>query len=186
MTEIPSAARASRAIGAMFFTFFGAAWLVWWCVERYDGAPVVLAAIAIGAIGIFLLARRQLRINGPALAAAKDTPATKRSQRIFNLVNGAQWIAVTVAALVLANTGHPEWIRVAIIFIVGVHFLPLAAVFHYRWHYVTGGALIALALAYPLLTPAGPMNPAGLLGTGLILGASALVAVLPGQPSNSA
>jgi hypothetical protein len=88
---------------------------------------------------------------------------------------------VLVAVLALANTGHVEWIRVAIIFIVGVHFLPLAAVFRYRWHYVTGGSLIFLALAYPVSTSMGPLNPVGLFGTGVILWASALVAVMPGR-----
>jgi hypothetical protein len=174
-------AKAGRAIGAMFFAFFGAAWLTWWSLERFGVSPAVLTAIGGGAVAILLLAIRQFRENRWALAAGADSPEAKRARRIFNLVNAVQWVAVFIVALVLANTGHDEWIRVAIIFIVGVHFLPLAAAFHYRWHYAVGGALITLALVYPFVTPMGPLNPIGLLGTGVILWAGALVAIFPGR-----
>jgi len=179
MTTSVSSEQAGRAIGAMFFAFFGAAWLAWWSLEQFDGSAQILAGIGAGGIAIFLLALRQFRQNRSALAAQADSPFSRRAKRVFNLVNAGQWVAIFAAVLVLANTGHPEWIRVAIIFIVGAHFLPLAAVFRYRWHYVTGGALVLLAVAYPFLTPAGPLNPIGLLGAGLILWASAVLAVLP-------
>lgn len=181
-----AAEKAGRAIGSMLFAFFGALWLVWWCLEFVGVAPAVLAAIGVGAVAIFLLALRQLREHKWALAEVANSPETLRGRKIFNWVNGGQWVAVFIAATILVNTGHPEWIRAAIIFIVGAHFLPLAATFRYRWHYVTGGALIALALVYPFLTPAGPLNPVGLFGAGAILWFSALVGVLTGRPAQSA
>jgi hypothetical protein len=184
MNSTGDAANAGRAIGAMFFAFFGAAWLVWWCLERYGASPAILSAIALACGAIFFMARRQYRNNQSAFTAEADTPESKKKRRIFNIVNGIQWIAVISAVLALANTGHAEWIRVAIIFIVGVHFLPLAAVFQYKWHYVTGGSLIFLALVYPLSTSTGPLNPVGLFGAGIILWASALVAVMPNHLAN--
>jgi hypothetical protein len=179
MSSVISAEKAGRAIGAMFFAFFGAAWLAWWCLERFGVAPEILAAIGAGAIAIFLRALWQFRQNRAALAAEAETPEAKSARKLFSLVNAGQWIAVFVVALVLALTGHPEWIRVAIMFIVGVHFLPLAAAFRYRWHYATGGALILLSVVYPFATATGPLNPVGLLGAGLILWAAALIAVPP-------
>jgi len=180
MNPLVAAEKAGRAIGAMLFAFFGAVWLVWWSLEFFGVAPAVLAAIGVGAVAIFLLALRQLLTYRWALAKVADNPETKRGRKIFNWVNGGQWVAVFIAVTVLVNTGHPEWIRVAIIFIVGAHFLPLGAAFHHRWHYITGGSLIALALVYPFVTPAGPLNPVGLLGTGAILWFSALMSVVPG------
>jgi hypothetical protein len=44
--------------------------------------------------------------------------------------------------------------------------------------------LIFLALVYPLSTATGPINPVGLLGAGVILWASALIAVMPGRFTN--
>jgi len=180
MTAAVSSEHAGRAIGAMFFAFFGAAWLAWWSLEQFDGAILpILIAIGTGGVAILLLALRQFLRNRAALAGHAETPYSRRAKRVFNLVNAVQWVTIVLTVLVLANTGHADWIRVAIIFIVGAHFLPLAAVFRYRWHYVTGGALVVLAMVYPFLTPAGPLNPIGLLGAGTILWASALVAVVP-------
>jgi hypothetical protein len=69
------------------------------------------------------------------------------------------------------------------ILVVGVHFLALVPVFHRSSHVATGAALIVLAVAYPLLATGGPDNPVGLLGTGLILWASALWALRPASPA---
>lgn len=177
MNREQSAALAGRAIGAMFFAGFGALWLVWWCVESQGASPGVLAGIALGAVCIGMLARRRWQRHRDAARALADSPAMRRARRVFNLVNAGQWVAVVIAALWLSSTGHPEWIRVAIILIVGLHFLPLGVVFHYPMHLVTGSALIALALIYPLVSTAGPLNPVGLLGTGIVLWVSALVAL---------
>ena len=174
-----SAARGGRAIGAMFLSGFGTVWMVWWCLERVGVAvPLLLLIVLVGGL-LLTLAIRQYRANRAALAAEAGTPESKRMQRAFNLVNNGQWIAITVAALVLANTGHAAWIRVAIIFVVGAHFLPLAAVYRYRWHYLTGAVLMLVAAVYPLATPQGPLNPIGLLLTGLTLWASTLNRVRP-------
>ena len=63
-------------------------------------------------------------------------------------------------------------------FIIGLHFLPLARLFRNPPHYVTGSALILLATTYPFVASGGPSSPAGALVAGLILWASALWAVL--------
>jgi hypothetical protein len=74
MNSSIDAAKAGRAIGAMFFAFFGAAWLVWWCLERYGASPAIFCVIALVCGGIVFLARRQYRNDQSALAAAADTP----------------------------------------------------------------------------------------------------------------
>jgi hypothetical protein len=141
-----SATKAARAIGAMFLAFFGCGWLIAWSVQAFGASVGVLTSIAVGGFAIFFVALRQFRQHRGALMAQAKNPENKKTRHIFNAVNIAQWICISVIAAVLSNTGHSKWILAAIIFVVGIHFLPLAAVFKYRWHYVTGAALILLAV----------------------------------------
>ena len=176
--SIQSASRASAAIGSMIFTVFGGAWLCAWSIKAYGMKPVLLALIALPAIAIFVFSVQQFRSNQNAHAAESGSPESKRVNRIFNIVNAAQGVAIFIAANVTANLGHKEWFIPVFIFIVGVHFLPLAGLFKARRHYVTGFAMILLAVIYPLVAKNGPSNPVGCLGTGLILWASAISGLL--------
>ncbi|GGC63681.1 hypothetical protein [Undibacterium terreum] len=174
-----SAARAGRAVGAMFFSIFGGAWLVLWSNATFGVQAVPLALIATVSLGLFLFAWLQYRKNRAALAAESETPERKRASRIFNFVNAGQWILIFISSNVLINMGLSAWVIPAAIFIVGLHFLPLAQVFNNLPHYLTGAALMLVAVAYPFATAAGPSSPLGCLGAGLILWASAAWAVRP-------
>jgi hypothetical protein len=167
----------------MFFFAFGGAWLEYYAVQVAGKAPVVLAAIALVTVTLFIAAWRRYRQHQPALAAETPSPQRAKAGRTFNIVNIGQWVAILIAANVLVNLGLSAWVIPCIIFIVGLHFLPLARVFGNPPHYITGAALIVLAVTYPLLAPAGPASPVGCLGAGLILWASALWAIRAGNSS---
>lgn len=174
MTE--GAARARRATGAMFFAVFGGLWIEGWASRSGAPAPayVAIAVLALALLGVALFVYRR---HAAALKAHPDTPQGRRARRVFHIVNAGQWIAIFVLANVLVNVGLGAWVVPMIVMVVGLHMFPLAHVFAYPAHYVTGAALCALALAYPGLAPAGPLDPAGMLGAGLILWASAAWAV---------
>lgn len=167
---------AGRAIGAMFFFAFGGLWLTGWALNSHRGKTWIVPIIVAAAV-LFGVARRRYQRHAPALALEKDSPERRRAGRIFNIVNSAQWIVIVGLGLVLRNTGHGVWIIPMAIGIVGLHFFPLAAVFKNPPHYVTGAAMVALALLYPLL--AGPASPLGFLGAGIILWLSAAWALRP-------
>jgi hypothetical protein len=185
--ETPSASigdllRARRAIGALFFSLFGGAWLELWAFRTFQHRRMALTLatlpIVLGAAAIFTIAQRRYRAHREALAAEAATPARQKADRLFHLINGGQWILILIAGNVLANLGLSAWVLPAVIFIIGLHFLPLAALFANPPHLVTGGALMLLAGAYPFLAPGGPGHPIGCLGAGLILWGSALWAVV--------
>ena len=166
------AAVAGRAFGAMIFSVFGSVLLEVWN-RRSDGGVAVSIGIAL--LGIALLASAWLvyRQHAPALAAEEQTPERKRANRIFHLVNGGQWLVIVVLGNVLANIGLGAWVVPMAIVVIGLHFVPLAHVFHNLPHYVTAAALVVFALAYPFLAAGGPADPVGFLGIGLILWLSA-------------
>ena len=181
MTEIPAlaanATRASRAIGAMFYSTFGGAWIGFAAWNGLETPVPALIGIVAATLAILWLAFRQFQNNRSALESEPKTPATERRDRWFHIVNAGQWVVILIVGNVLANMGLGKWVIPAAIFIIGLHFIPLAALFQNQAHYVTGGALILASVIYPALTA--PTNPIGALCAGLILWASALWVVRP-------
>ena len=180
-----SASKANRAIGSMFFSLFGGAWMALWCLNTYGFRLPVLLPISGVSIFLFLLSYRQFQQHRTAYAAEADSPESKKAGRMFNIINGTQWVLVFLVATSLSKFGHKEWIIPSIIFIVGVHFFPLAVAFRVPKHHVTGAALTLLAVVYPLLAKSGAASPIGCLGAGIILWASSCAALIPNPPLNS-
>jgi len=171
-TGASGAIRARRATGAMFFTFFGGMWLESWAILSAR-PPALMVVIGILALAFTWAAYATYRRYAADLAAQPATPQGKRIKRMFHLINAGQWVLIIAVGNILARNGLAVWIVPAAIFIVGLHFIPLAHLFFNPPHYVTGAAMMALALIYPLVAPDGPANAIGLLVTGLILWASA-------------
>jgi hypothetical protein len=163
----------------MFFSVFGGLWLGLWAYSELALPWLAVACIVLAMLGLLAHTLRVYRHNAPALRAIENTAAAKRTSRWFNIVNAAQWVLIFIVANLLSHSGHSDWILPAIIFMIGLHFLPLARLFRYRPHYLTGAALMALAIAYPFAAQEGGNSGVGALGAGLILWASALWATLP-------
>ena len=177
----PSAAKANRAIGAMFFSVFGTVWLIGGDIIARGGADWTLLPIVAAGACLALTAWHRFQANRVARAAMKETPQAKKIGRAFNWINGAQWVLVIILSNVLRNTGLGHWVVSMIIAVVGLHFLPLAVVMGYRPHYVTGLALVVLAIVSPFVASAGAQSEFGLFGAGLVLWASAVFALALGH-----
>ena len=172
-----SSIRAKRAIGAMFVGGFGYIWIMSWAVQAHPWNWALLAGITLLASILMVTAVNVYRTNKSATVDCENSEANKKTNRIFHIINAAQWICVFIIANVLNNLGKSEWIVAAIIVVVGLHFIPLARLFRYFPHYVVGTALIIWATCYPSITPGGATDALGCLGTGVILWCSALFAL---------
>ena len=171
-TKTSGAIRARRATGAMFFAVFGGVWLEGWAIgtTKLVALDVVIAVLALA---LTWLAYATYRRHAAELAAQPTTAQTRRIGRLFHAINGGQWILIFILANILTSHGLSVWVIPMVIFIIGLHFFPLAVIFSNPSHYVTGAALVALAVLYPFVAPGGPADAVGLLGIGLILWASA-------------
>ena len=176
----PSAAKANRAIGAMFFSGFGTLWLVVGDIVARGGPDWTLATVVVAGACLAAIAWRRFQANRVARAALEDTPRAKRIARVFNWVNAGQWVLIFVLANVLRNLGLDTWVMPMIMAVVGLHLLPLAAVMGYRPHYVSGVALVLVAALFPFVASDGPQSAAGPFGAGLILWASAIFGLTVG------
>lgn len=177
--SLRSAARGGRAIGALFFAGFGGAWLALWAVNE-PGSPVVGLCIVLTLTACLMAwSWRVHRRHAAAMRAQRDTPQSRRMNRVFNQVNAVQWIAIVVVAGGCAFAHRADLLIPAVIFVIGLHFLPLARVFGYRPHYVTGAVLALFAVAYPFLLTGGGLSSWGPFGAGLVLWISAVWALSP-------
>jgi hypothetical protein len=160
-----------RAIGAIFFSVFGALWigLAFYAKEiftadRIIGVASILAGLLLAA---FWLIRQSQRF--PRL------PENKVMSRAFNRVNGAQWIAVFVVSFAFSRLHMDAYVLSAITAIVGIHMFPLAKLFRYPLHNLTGAALVAWASASVLFVPVEHLQGTTAIGTGILLWVSAAV-----------
>ncbi|MFC8341738.1 hypothetical protein ACFUJX_32595 [Streptomyces rubiginosohelvolus] len=123
--------------GVGFLALFG---LGWWLLatSALDGAARLIAVGAgcLVTVGLMLAARRLL----PASAGA-PFPADRR--RRFNQINGLQWLVIIVIAVVCSRAGVPVLVPP----LVGLHFLPLAAVFGQPRLRVPAALLVVAGLA---------------------------------------
>jgi hypothetical protein len=165
--------RARRATGAVFFSVFGAAWILVGCYRAQTGA--MGTGLAIGAaVAMIIFCYSHYRRERGTPGSAASSPMERKVEQWFHLINGGQWVLILVLGKVLVNLGYPDWVLPLAILIIGAHFLPLAYLFRNRMNYITGAALISLALLYPRWAPGGPQDPLGCFGAGAILWASAL------------
>lgn len=161
-----------RAIGSLFFSTFGALWLTLaFSATHRLGFSLAAALLAywLALVGASLLIIKRV---GPIALSPAEALLDKKRQRAFNIVNITQWIAIVIAILVLPQFHLETFVPSAIVAIVGLHLFPLARVFCYRPHYLTGAALLLWA-ATILARPLGVIEFETGLGAGLILWISA-------------
>jgi hypothetical protein len=163
-----------RATGVLFFASFGSLWLYNGISAMHRLNGISMAAIVVIFAALFIPAVLLLKsMSKTAHVIGADSRESPEVKRTFARVNVMQWAAI-VAAIVLFNAIHKqEFLATTIIFIVGAHLIPLARLFHYAVHYVTGALLMAWATVIAIAFPGEMMPTVGALGTAAILLGSA-------------
>jgi hypothetical protein len=158
-----------RAIGSIFFAVFGALWIT---IALYV-KQVLTVDFAIGIAAVFaalLLSAMWLLRQAKLFPKLPENPAVSRE---FNRINAIQWAAVAIVGFSFARLHIDAYVLSAITAIVGIHLFPLAKLFRYPLHNVTGAALVVWASASVLLFSADSLQGATAVGTGMILWISA-------------
>ena len=168
-----------RATGVLFFAGFGSLWLCTGLASCHrlgavTGAGIALVLILL-AVPAVLLLRRTARLRAPdepgtgSDSAPLESAEQARIRRVFGRVNAAQWIAIFLAVALLNLLHHPEYIVPAVATIVGLHLFPLARLFRYPLHHLTGAALVLWSASVVLFLPRSGLASYGALGTAAIL-----------------
>ena len=114
--------------------------------------------------------------HAPFARRTSDTRDNARQiemKRVFGRVNTIQWIAIVAAIALLNMFQQTDFIVPAIATIVGLHLFPLARLFRYPAHYVTGTLLVVWSAAVALVLRPQDIASVGAVGTAVILLTSA-------------
>jgi hypothetical protein len=131
------------ATGAAFMWGFGVLWILMGIFRGRSSSTrlrvcMLFAGIVLAGSVVFL-ARRAAQTPPSHVASTEQQIAASRDiVKRFYIVFGLELAAILVAVIVLRALHFPEYISCAIALIVGIHFLPLAALFASPVYYVTG------------------------------------------------
>jgi hypothetical protein len=164
-----------RAVGAIFFACFGTGWIFLALAAK----QLINAATATGTVVgmvVLLMAAAYLMRRARLWPQVQEDPSSDRARgRAFTWINAFQWTAIAIIAFSFSKLHIDAYATSAITAIVGLHMFPLARLFRYPLHYLTGTVLVAWAAASAALVPVAEMQGTTALGTGAILWASAMV-----------
>lgn len=180
------------ATGAGVMVGFG----VLWALAGGPGLPtsfavaliVMLVAGVIGSIIAITLLWRRAAGAAPDKYTDAAAPGSN-TNKWFAVVFTVEMGAIALAIWLLVRTGHTALIAPVVAVIVGVHFLPLAALFQARAYYMTGIVMSLLAIicivavvvgAHPGGTSARLWSSVVGLGSAAILWATALWILVQG------
>ncbi len=114
------------------------------------GLPV-WSRVAPALVSLLLVRLLAPRTPGPR---DRSPPERRRVGRLVATWSGAEVVAMLVAVNLLARTGHAAWAVSAAVFIVGLHFFPLARGLPFRAYWITGALMCAAGAAGLLVPPA--------------------------------
>jgi hypothetical protein len=147
---------------------------IWFSVP--SAGPPLSTLLVVGSIASLVAAV----LGGVVAVRAPKPPRDPAADRRYLAIFGAELLAAGLAAGILALSGAPAYIPVAVGAVVGLHFVPLAPVLHDPGLKVLGAAVCVVALAALIVGVASTVSPAQVVGTGtgLLLLAYAVVALL--------
>jgi hypothetical protein len=158
-----------RATGVLFFSGFGTLWLFTGLSAMHRLTRTNIALVVVLFALLLFAALSLLKRASKFPRSAQDVAHDAQISRTFRRVNTIQWIAIA-AVLVLVNIFHQQALIVpAIAIIVGLHLFPLARLFRYPVHYVTGALLILWSVGTVIAFPREKIASTGALGTAAIL-----------------
>ena len=155
-----------RALGVTLLAFFALAWVGWGTGGHLPTIPQVIVVVlsALLSIALTMYAWRLPRRMQSDPELADSTPDGGGSpNRSFGLIVAAEWIGLFVIAGILGATGHAVVIPAVVCAGVGIHFVPLARLFHVPAYYATAGALCSIAIATPSSVVAVTVSTSGTL-----------------------
>lgn len=158
------------AIGQIWLALISTSFVAMLWIVGQNAAQVALILAGVILVGLFLLGaslillRNAQRLPGNASAegAAQSRARGKKMGLWFGLVFLAEIVIIGAIDAALSQANHGDWSVPVTYFIVGLHFVPLAFIFHVRPYIVLGIVWVLINLLTVLLAPASL-----LLGQGL-------------------
>lgn len=151
MGNLDRAALLGLTTGASFMFGFGIIWLL---IGFLSGPRLPswlrISLLFVGVVLGVSIAIMGVRASGMMTSVFPPTPRqvamNGEIRRHFYLIFGFEMAAIFVAVVTLKALRYADYILSGIAFIVGVHFFPVAALFHLPAYYGTGLVGVAIGL----------------------------------------
>jgi hypothetical protein len=154
-----------RAIGSIFFSGFGALWLLLALYIRQVLNSASVSAVLLG-LALLLLSAFNVLHQAKRWPRVAEDAAEKQA---FSRINIIQYIAIGIVAFSFSRLHIDAYVLSAITAITGLHLFPLARLFRNSLNYVTGSLLTGWAITSVLCVPAEHLQGVTAMGTGIIL-----------------
>jgi hypothetical protein len=147
------AAARSLSFLPLMMAAFSIVYAVWWPLAWGIPGGIVLALVAVVAVGLIVLSLGQIRhaFGFPSVATAEGS----RIGRFMGVLSGVTYGVLWAGLIVLAVLGLWPWIMPWVAVIIGLHFLPMAGLFDRRIDYVLGPLTVLGGLAGGVLAASG-------------------------------
>ena len=152
-----------EVIGAAVLAFAGIAWFGWAQADPppswvpYLGAGSVVSALLLVALVVLLVRRRTTPGSAMADPRVRHRYWVTVAVEVV-LIGGGNWL--------LAAVGHPDYDAAWTLFVVGVHFVPLARIFHAGALASVGVVVAVVAVAAAYLGLGSYLAPSAAAGAG--------------------
>jgi hypothetical protein len=149
--SLDRAALLGMTTGASFMFGFGVVWLSTGLVsDRRSPAWLRISLLLAGVVLGAAIATMGVRASGLMASAVPPTPRQvaidREIGRHFYMIFGFEMASILVAVVVLKALHCADYILSGVALIVGVHFFPVAALFHWPAYYGTALAGCAIGL----------------------------------------
>lgn len=152
-----------EAIGAAVLAFAGIAWFGWAQDDPPTSwVPFLVAGSVICAL--LLIALVVVLVRGRTTTGSPM--ADPRVRRGYWMTVGIEVVLIVAGNLILAAVGHSEYDAAWTLFVVGIHFVPLARIFHSRGLEVTGMITAVVAVAAVVVALTSDLAPTASAGAG--------------------
>lgn len=122
---------------------------VWWPLAwGWAGAAAFLALVVATAL---LIRRGVSQLRHAALFPDHPTPAIEKERRSMMVLNSFTHPIWMIAAVVLLLLGHGRWVLPVMVFVIGVHFLPMARILGRKIDYLLGPITMLAAIVAGIL-----------------------------------
>jgi hypothetical protein len=136
----PEVAATGQRVTAILLAIIGGVWWAAGAASLEGPAWIVLLVLGLAEIvALVVISVRTLGVEGSA-------ELFQRNRRKFNVINAIQAVAIITVVVGCGQTKNEAWMMPLVAIIVGLHFLPFAAMFHWLGNRWMGLALIAVGL----------------------------------------
>ena len=144
------------ASAVLFLAFFSTLWALVGIggMQGLYEPPLFILAVLIGLVLLIAgVSLRRIARHLPRRTTVVDTSGRLGKNKWFIIIFATELLLIVAAHAILSFVNHLDLFIPAAVFIVGVHFFPLATLFRIRIYYLVGTLLCALAIVTVLVIP---------------------------------